>query len=487
MESGVASMNRRMILYIVGQIVRMEGILMIMPLIVSFIYEEDTWLSFLIPILLLIALGTAVTIKRPENKVIYAKEGFIIVSLSWILLSLFGGLPFFFSGEIPSFVDCFFETVSGFTTTGSSILTNVEALSQGMLFWRSFTHWIGGMGVLVFVLAILPQSEFGSMHLMRAEVPGPKVGKLVSKLRLTARILYGIYIVLSIVETLLLCAGGMSFFDSVVHSFGTAGTGGFGIKNSSIAFYGSAYIDGVIGVFMILFGINFNLFYLILVGGIVQVLKSEELRWYLGIIAAAVLFITVDITPLYHSIGQAFRYAFFQVSSIITTTGFATADFNQWPLFSQCILVLLMFIGACAGSTGGGIKVSRVLILFKTSLKEIRFMIHPRSVSTVKLEKKTVEPSVMIATSSFIITYFIIMGSSMLLLSLDSYDFTTTTTSVIACMNNIGPGLGEVGPAGNFSGFSPFSKLILSFDMLAGRLELFPMLILFAPSTWRKQ
>lgn len=480
-------MNYRMVAYIIGQILKIEAALLVLPLLVSLIYKENRVGAFLLPILLLLVIGTTATWQKPANKKIYAKEGFVIVSGAWIFMSLFGCLPFFIDGCIPSFADCFFETVSGFTTTGASILTNVEALPLSMLFWRSFTHWIGGMGVLVFVLAILPQTDTQSMYLMKAEVPGPTVGKLVSKIKLTARILYGIYIVLTLIEIVLLKLGGMAFFDCVVNSFGTAGTGGFSIKNSGIAFYQSSYIEYVIGIFMIIFGINFNLFYLIIIGKIRQAVKSEELRGYLLIVLVAVALITLNIYPSSQSLEQAFRHAFFQVSSIITTTGYSTADFVHWPLFSQGILLLLMFFGGCAGSTSGGIKISRIVILFKTVIYEIKRMISPKAVVSLKLEGKTPASDTLRGVYCYFIAYMLTMGASVLLITLENMDFTTVSTAVISCINNVGPGLGAVGPMGNFSAFSDFSKYLLSFDMLAGRLEIFPMLIIFSPAVWKRK
>ncbi len=483
-------MNYRMIAYIIGQIVRVEGILMALPLICGLIYGEGLQLGFLIPIIVALALGTVFTIKRPENSSIYAKEGFVSVALSWIIMSLIGALPFVIGGYTKSFVDALFETVSGFTTTGASILTDIEALDRSILFWRSFTHWIGGMGVLVFVLAILPQADTRSvklMHVMRAEVPGPKVGKLVSKISRTARIMYGIYMVLTLAEVALLLFGGMPLFDSLVNSFGTAGTGGFAIKNASIAAYDSMYVDYVISIFMLLFGVNFNLYYLIIIGQGVQALKGEELRWYGIIVASSTALIAWDIFRVYGSVGESIRYALFQVSSIITTTGFATADFDTWPVLSKAILVLLMFCGACAGSTGGGIKVSRVLLLIKTGLREIKYMLHPRAVGAVKIEGKPAEADIIRSATSFIIVYMMLFVVSFFALTFaEECDLVTGFTAVSACINNIGPGLGAVGPAGNFSAFTPFVKLLLSFDMLAGRLEIFPMIMLLAPSTWRR-
>ena len=479
-------MNYKMIRYMLGQVISTEGYLMLLPSLCSLLYGEHRhFFLFLSMSFFLIAGGTYLAWKAPRNRTFYAAEGFIMVALSWVVLSALGALPFWISGQIPSFIDAFFETVSGFTTTGSSILNDVEALSHGMLFWRSFTHWIGGMGVLVFVLAVLPMSGGWAMHLMRAEAPGPEVGKLVSKLRSTAKILYGIYVVLTLIQVALLCAGGLPLFDSLLTSFGTAGTGGFGIKNSSIAFYDSAYVDMVVSVFMLLFGVNFNLFYLALAGQIGRALKSEELRAYLGIVAAATLLIAFNTLPYYKKFSTALRYSLFQVSSIITTTGFSTANYDLWPGFSQCILVLLMFIGACAGSTGGGLKISRIIILFRGAKREISRMIHPRAVSAVRFEGRVVENDTVQKVFIYFITFMALFAGSVLLVSLNEFDFTSTFTAVAACINNIGPGLNMVGATGNFSQFSVFSKLILSLDMLVGRLEIFPMLMLFSPAVWR--
>lgn len=482
-------MNYRMISYIIGQMIRVEGILMLPPLAVSLIYKEDALAAFLFPMLISVAAGTALTIKKPANTDIFAKEGFVTVGLSWIILSVVGAAPFVIDGCIPSLADAFFETVSGFTTTGASILTNVEALGRGMLFWRSFTHWIGGMGVLVFVLAILPQADTRSvklMHMMRAEVPGPKVGKLVSKIGRTARIMYGIYIVLTLIQIILLLIGGMPLFDSVVNSFATAGTGGFAIKNASIAAYNSVWVDYVIGIFMVLFGVNFNLYYLILIGHFKEAIKSEELRWYLIIVGVSTTLISFDIYSVFGNVGDSIRYAFFQVTSVISTTGFATFDYNTWPALSKVILALLMFCGACVGSTTGGIKVGRLILLVKSGLREIKYMLHPRAIVPVRSDKKPVENEVLRGASSFMIVYIMLFTVSFFLLEMvEECDLVTGFTAVSACLNNVGPGLGEVGPAGNFSAFTPFTKLLLSFDMLAGRLEIFPLLMIFAPSTWR--
>ena len=482
-------MNYRMVSYIIGQIVRVEGILMIPSLVVSVIYGESAFAAFLIPIVLSVAAGTLLTIKKPSNPDIFAKEGFVTVGLSWIIMSLIGALPFVIDGCIPSFVDAFFETVSGFTTTGASILTEIESLGRGMLLWRSFTHFVGGMGVLVFVLAILPQADTRSvklMHVMRAEVPGPKVGKLVSKIGRTARIMYGIYIGLTVIEMILLLAGGMPVYDSIVNSFATAGTGGFAIKNASIAAYDSAYIDYVIGIFMFLFGVNFNLYYLILIGHVGEALRSEELRWYLIITGVSTALIAADIYEIFGTVGESVRYAFFQVTSVMSTTGFATSDYNAWPALSKVILALLMFCGACVGSTTGGIKVGRIILLVKSGLREVKYMLHPRAVVAVRSEGKPVERDVLRGANSYMIVYIMLFTASLFLVEMvEECDLVTGFTAVSACLNNVGPGLGEVGPAGNFSALTPFTKILLSVDMLAGRLEIFPLLMLFAPSTWR--
>lgn len=480
-------MNVKIIKYFLGWVLNMEAILMLVPFVTSLLYQDKNGFYFFICIICCGCLGIAATHKKPKNTVFYAREGFVAVSLSWVILSFFGALPFYLSGEIPNFEDAMFETISGFTTTGASILSNVEGLSHSMLMWRSFTHWIGGMGVLVFVLAVLPLAGGYNMHIMRAESPGPAVGKLVPKVRSTAKILYVIYFGMTILEMLLLLAGGMPLFDAMTTSFGTAGTGGFGIKNSSIAFYDSYYLQGVITVFMILFGINFNVYYLFLIKKPKDAFRSEEARAYLGLILAAVLIIGWNVRGYFPTVFDALHHAAFQVASIITTTGFSTVDFNQWPQLSKIILVILMFVGACAGSTGGGMKVSRMLIGAKAALKELSFLIHPRSVKVLKLENKALEHSVVRSVNAYFIAYTVVFWFSVLLVSLDNMDFTTTFTSVAATLNNIGPGLNAVGPAGNFSEVSAFSKVVLMFDMLAGRLEIFPMLLLFSPATWRKQ
>ena len=481
-------MNYKMISYYIGKILLIEALLLALPALCAVIYKEDTTLSFALTIASLTITGLIAVRKKPNKTSIYAKEGYVIVALTWILMSLFGALPFYISGHIPSFTDAFFETVSGFTTTGSTILRNIEAMPKSLLFWRSFSHWIGGMGILVFVIAIMPKTESSSMHVMRAEVPGPTVGKLVSKLRASARILYGIYCVLTAMQVILLLAGGMPLFDSLVNSFATAGTGGFAVLNNSIEGYNSIYSEMVIAVFMLIFGINFNLYYMFLVKQGKHAIKSEELRWYIGIIAASVLIIAASLYATKHDgLAESFRYAFFQVSSIITTTGFSTTNFDAWPVIAKFVLVFLMFTGACAGSTGGGIKVSRLVILVKSGLRDIKKAINPRSIETVKLDKKTVDEPVVKSVSVFFATYMLVMAGSILLVSLDGFNFETTATAVISCLGNIGPGLGAVGPYGNFADFSMLSKLVLSFAMLAGRLELIPMLMLFSPYAWAKK
>ena len=479
-------MNRRMIIYTLGRMLRIEGFLLFLPFITGLIYHESTAYAYVIVACLCLSLGYLVSYHKPKKNMIYAREGFVIVAFSWLFLSILGAIPFFLTKEIPSYIDALFETISGFTTTGSSILTNIEGLSHASLFWRSFSHWVGGMGILVFVVAFLSDTEGATMHILKAEMPGPIVGKLVSKVTMTSRLLYQIYAVLTVAEVILLMFGGMPFFDSLLNSFGTAGTGGFAIKNASIAAYNSAYFDGVITVFMILFGVNFNLIYFIVIGKIKNAFRSEELKWYFLIIATATIAITINIVHLYPTIVDAFRYAVFQVASIITTTGFVTADYGQWPMFSQIIIIILMFVGACAGSTGGGMKVSRILIYFKNAFAEMRKMIHPHSVVSVQFEGKHLEPSVINNIYTYLVLYAMIFFTSLLIISLQNIDFASAFSSVVTCINNVGPGLNIVGPVGNFSSLSDISKLVLSFDMLAGRLEIFPMLMLFSPALWKK-
>lgn len=464
-----------------------EGALLLLPAAVAFLYGEKSGLSFLMVSAVLLIIFLVFGRKKPGNKLIYGKEGLVIVGSAWILWSLFGALPFFISGCIPNYLDAFFETVSGFTTTGSTILTDIEALPMGMAFWRSLTHWIGGMGVLVFVMMLTSLDDESSMHLMRAEVPGPEADKLVPKARSTAKILYSMYFVLTAAEVVFLLFGGMSFYDALIHSFSTAGTGGFSNRNASIAYYDSAYIDGVITVFMILFGVNFNIYFLLRLKNWKAALKNEELRGYLGIILGSMAVITLNIMGMYGNIVHAFRYASFQVGAIITTTGFCTANFDQWPELSKVILLGLMVIGACAGSTGGGIKVSRFLILMKSVKQEIRRMLHPKSVTIVQINGKKVGRDTMHGVYIYFICYILIMMLSVLLVSINDYDFTTTFSSVLTTLNNVGPGLAQVGPIENFSGFSPLSKIVFCLDMLIGRLEIFPYLLLLSPDLWRRR
>lgn len=479
-------MNFSIIRYILGWVLNFEAAFMVLPCIVALIYQESSGFAFLITIAIIAPIGFLCVRKKPANTVFYTKEGFTTVALSWIIISIAGALPFLFSGEIPKIEDALFETISGFTTTGTSILSDVEVLSKSCLFWRSFTHWIGGMGVLVFLLAILPMVGGHSISLMRAESPGPSVSKLVPRLRSTAKILYGIYIGMTVTEFLLLVIGKMPVFDALTLSFGTAGTGGFGILNDSIASY-TTYHQVVITIFMLLFGVNFNVYFLILFGKVKQAFRCEEMRWYFGIVLCAILAISWDIGRSFSGLFQNFQQAAFQVASIITTTGYSTADFDQWPQMSRMILVVLMFVGACAGSTGGGIKVSRILIYFKTVKKELKYLLHPRSIEVLRLEGKPIEHETLRSANVFFITYFIVFIVSLLLVGINEYDLTTSFTAVAATLNNIGPGLELAGPTCNFGFFSPLSKFVMMFDMLIGRLEIFPIILLFAPSLWKKR
>lgn len=480
-------MNNKMTTYILGKMLGVEALVLLIPALVSWIYNEDGWKYFLITSAILVAVYIAFGKKKPKDSTIYGRDGFIIIACAWILWSIFGALPFWLSGSIPSYVNAFFETVSGFTTTGSTILTDASALPMGMNFWRCFTHWIGGMGVLVFVMVIVSLEDKNSMHLMRAEVPGPETDKLVPKARDTAKILYGMYLVLTITEVIFLLAGGMSLYDSLIHSFSTAGTGGFNNRSNSVAYYDSAYIDGVITVFMILFGINFNIYYFLLLKKVKAVFKNEELRTYLGVILGATILITINILSVYEAPLKAFRYAVFQVSAIITTTGFVTADFNMWPEFSKCILLLLMIVGACAGSTGGGMKVSRIIIMLKSVKREMKRLLHPQSVNLVKINQKKVSESTMQGVYMYFIAYVGVFILSVLIVSMNNFDFTTTFSGVLTTLNNVGPGLAGVGPIENFSKFSALSKLVFCADMLIGRLEVFPFLMLLSPNLWRKK
>ena len=478
-------MNTSIIRYIVGYIIKLEGVFLLLPCIIALIYQEQQGFIYLIMAILCYVTGSAITYKKAKDTVFYLKEGCIATVLSWVALSFFAALPFVMTGEIPHFTDAMFETVSGFTTTGASILTDVEALSHTSLFWRSFTHWIGGMGVLVFLLAVVPMSGASHFNLMRAESPGPSVGKLVPKLRYTARILYIIYIALTLIQIVLLLLAKMPCFDAICISIGTAGTGGFGILNSSMADY-SVTIQWIVTIFMVIFAVNFNAYYLILFGQASKAFKMEEVRAFLLIVLTAIGLITWDIYRLFGNFPDALRYAAFQVASIISSTGFATTDFNLWPGFSKTILVVLMFIGACAGSTGGGMKVSRFVITGKAFLNELHSYIHPRSVKQVTMDEKEVEPNVIRSVSVYFITFFAIFVCSILIVAFEEKDLVTNFTAVATTMNNIGPGLSLVGPTQNFAHFTDLSKWVFIFDMLAGRLELFPLLIMFHPAIWHE-
>lgn len=478
-------MNFAMIFYVLGWILNFNAVFLLLPLVTAVIYREDAWISFAASIIISLIAGLCIVHKKPKKTILYAKEGFVIVAVSWIVLSLFWSFPYMMTGAIPSFVNALFESVSGLTTTGASILTEVESLPKSILLWRNFSNWIGGMGVLVFVMAILPLSGGSNVYMMKAESPGPSVGKLVPHVKATAKILYGIYIVMTMITFFLMRCGGMNNFDALTAAFATAGTGGFGVKNDSFGSC-SVFCQAATTVSMILFGVNFNVYYLLLKRRWKEAWKISEWKIYICIILAAAGIILIDTKGMFSSIGDAVNRVFFQVATIITTTGFATDDFNQWPELSKTVLVLLMFIGACAGSTGGGIKISRLSIWVKTIIKELDVIVHVRNVKKVKLDGKAVEHEVIRSVNVYFAAYILIFVLSLFLITFDEFDLITNFTSVAATLNNIGPGLGMTGPAGNFSEFSNVSKLVLAFDMLAGRLELFPMLILFAPSTWKK-
>ncbi|MCR5031728.1 MAG: TrkH family potassium uptake protein [Lachnospiraceae bacterium] len=478
-------MNYRVVFYVIGLVLQVEGLFLALPLIVSLIYQENSWYFYLLPAIACFVIGWLLSRRKPTHETLYPRDGFITVALSWLVLSAAGAVPFVLTGDIPHYIDALFETISGFTTTGSSILTDVEALSKSGLFWRSFTHWVGGMGVVVFIMALLPMVGASTMNLMKAESPGPSVERLVPHVKDTASLLYTIYIGMTAVEIICLLLSGMSLFESLTLTFGTVGTGGFGVLNSSIGSY-STLQQYIIAVFMILSGINYSCYFLLFSKKIKDALKMQEVHWYLGIIAISVIAITINIRSIAPNLPTAFRDALFQVGSIITTTGYSTADFGKWPAFSQTILVILMFIGACAGSTGGGIKVSRIMILGKTIRKELATIVHPRVIKKIRMDDHIIAHETTRSTNVYIAVYSIILFLSVLLISVDEFDFTTNFTAVVATLNNIGPGLNMIGPAGNFSQFSYFSKIILMFDMLAGRLELFPMLVLFAPSCWAR-
>lgn len=480
-------MNKRSIIYILGWVLIVDAVAMQIGTITSLIYgEKEAWYFVLTGVVSAILGVLAIKVKKPKNMVLYQKAGFASTALSWILLSLVGCMPFWLSGEIPSFIDAFYETVSGITTTGATILNDVEALSKGMLMWRSFLHWLGGMGVIVFLLAIIPKlGGQQNIFLMKAESPGPIIGKAVPRMRNYATMLYGIYIILTALEFILLLFGGLNAFEAINTSFSTAGTGGFGIYNSNAAAFDSYYVQMVIAVFMLLFGVNFSVYLCLIARKFKQSLKFEELWIYLGIVAVSTAIIAFNISSIYKPY-DAFHQSFFYVSSIISTTGFGLTDVNKWPELSKTVIIILTFIGASAGSTGGGFKISRIILLFKEVRKEFSLLVHPRNVKLVKMDGKAVNHDIMRTTSMYLVLYIGVFAISFLLVSIDNMDFTTSFTAVAANLNNTGPGLGAVGPVGNYADFSILSKIVFIFDMLAGRLEIYPLLLLFAPSAWKK-
>jgi len=477
-------MNFKLVFNITGKVLLLEGAALAIPLLVSLLYAESPR-PFLYSIAIIFAVGFLLS-RLPYKKHFFARDGFFAVGLIWVLMGFFGALPFFFCGGFASFVDCLFECYSGFTTTGATILTNIEALPKGILFWRAFTHWLGGMGVLVLTTALLPTMGLRSHFLTMAESPGPVFSKLVPKQSQSSKILYTIYCVMTLVEAVLLKLAGLPLYDSIIHAFSSAGTGGFSNRNLSVGAYGNPVVEMIIAVFVVLFSVNFAMYFLLLCGRVKDVLKSDELRFFLAVVALSTLAVSVDIYPIYHSTWESFRYAFFQVASIISTTGFATADYMTWPVFSQVIMTLLLLCGACAGSTGGGLKCSRVLLNFRCLFREIRQVIHPRSVSVVKLDGKTVDESTLRSVLMFTSCYFLITLGATLVVSIDNFSFSTSFTAALTCMSNVGPGLDVVGPAGNFSAFSGLSKLVLSACMVIGRLEIFPVLVLFSRGAWKR-
>ncbi len=478
-------MNYKTIRYILSWVLKIEALCMLLPLICAFIYNEQTITAWVFSVLLCLVFGMLLCIKPPQNKTMYAKDGFVTVAFSWIILSIFGALPLVFAKVLPNFVDALFEIVSGFTTTGASVITDLDVVPKSIIFWRSFTHWIGGMGVLVFLLAFIPVTGNNNFFLVKAESPGPSVSKLAPKVKSTAKILYYIYIAMTFIEIVLLLIGKMPLFDAITITFGTAGTGGFTVSNAGFSAY-SSYTHIVVTVFMILFGVDFSIYYLILLKNFRSVFKSDELKMYLIVIFASISIICINCRHLFTSVFETIKHSAFQVASIITTTGYASADFNLWPELSKSILVLLMFFGACAGSTGGGIKISRILISLKSIVKEVRILAHPKSTLKIKINGKSVEHETVRAVNVFLMSYIAIFIISFLLITLDNFDFTTNFTAVAATINNIGPGLAKVGPMSNFSIYSPFSKIVLSCNMLIGRLEIFPILIMLSPYTWKK-
>lgn len=479
-------MNYSMVLYILGHILKFESAFLLLPALTGLIYQESTSFSYLITALLCFLVGLLLSRKAPVSRTLYTREGFVTVAMSWIIMSIFGALPFVLTREIPSYIDALFETASGFTTTGASILTDVEALSHASLFWRSFTHWVGGMGVFVFIMAILPLMGGSTMNLMKAESTGPAVNRLVPHVSDTAKILYGIYLTITAIEMILLCLFGMPLFDALTTSFATTGTGGFGIKSDSLASYSPA-IQSIVALFMMLSGINYTFYFFLLSRKVRDAFHMEEVRWYIFVFLAATATITYDTRQLYGSVSETLRHAFFQVASIFSSTGFATTDFDLWPSMSKTILVVLMIIGACAGSTCGGIKLSRIIVLAKTLKKELSLIIHPREVRKIRLDNHVIAHDTLRSINVFMVIYFVLLLTSLLLISINEFDFTTNFTAVVSMLGNVGPGLSLVGPTQNYSFFSNFSKVVLIFDMLAGRLELFPMMVLLLPATWKRR
>lgn len=490
-------MNYRSVLFVIGRIFIILALLMILPLLVCVYYNlngfaEASYASFIIPIILLMISGVLLVLFRPKQIRIFAREGFAICGISWILISVFGALPFVISGCIPDFIDAFFETASGFSTTGATILSEIGSLPKSILFWRSFTHWIGGMGILSFMIAIVPKSKGNSMYIMKAEVPGPKADKVSPKISRSARILYIIYFAMTVLEIATIFIGGrlngdnIRFYDSVVTAFSTAGTGGFSVLNDSIYGYNSTFLEWTVIIFMFLFGVNFNLYFFLITKNFKSVFKDEEFRTYILINVLSIVLITTNILSLYTNVSTAIRDAFFAVNTVMSTTGFCTADFNTWPTFSKTLLVILMFVGSSASSTGGGIKVTRIALYFKQAVRDFKQMLRPNTVLNVRMNGRVVEDNVMKGVNSYLIAYVMLMFLSVALISINGFDLTTSLTSVITCLNNVGPGLEMVGPVGNYAAFSSFSKIVLIVDMLAGRLELFPILLLFVPNTWRK-
>ena len=480
-------MNYRMIFGNLGTVLCIEAALMTLASIVSAIYGQDDVYAFLISIAILIVVGFLLHLLKPKDGQMYARDGFATVALSWLFISLFGALPYFISGAIPTPIDAFFESVSGFSTTGATVLTDIESLPRGILFWRSFMHWVGGMGVLALMLAILPSVKANTVHMLVAESPGPTPGKLVPKLGQTVKILYVIYSAMTALQIILLIISGMPVYDSVIHALGTAGTGGFSIRSTSIGAYNNVFSEVVIAVFMFLFGTNFALYYRMIRGNLKSCLRDAEFRFYLGTVLVSTVLITLDLTgKVFGSFWEALRHSSFQVSSIITTTGYSTADFNLWPSFSKAILMLLLFIGASAGSTAGGIKCIRIVLLMKLVRREVHRIIHPRSVYTVRINGKAVDEDVLSGVTVFFYAFMCIFAIALLIVSLEGKDMISNFTAVATCIGNVGPGLGIVGPMGNFSSYSVLSKAVFTFCMIAGRLEIMPVLLLLAPTFWKK-